>query len=288
MRKSEIRRFQPLGPLKILQVSSHSVRLRSSREVLELSALAPNLFRVRLARGKELLGHRSWAVVKTDWKTTPTVIRARNSGVTIETQSGKLSMRTSDGSWKLTDVSENEVFCAIPRKTGFEGHECQLLLRLTEEEALFGLGETTGTFNKRGLHRVFWNIDVLGHAPAIHPSLQSLYLSIPFCISIREGRAAGLFWDNPARQSWDLGQTKSDEWEMRAASGEIDLYLFLGPQVSDVVSGFTELTGRMPLPPRWALGYHQCRYSYESRARVEAAQSHHATSGISTGACAGA
>ena len=56
---------------------------------------------------------------------------------------------------------------------------------------------------------------------------------------------------------------------MKAALGEIDLYLFLGPAVSDVVSRYTELTGRIPLPPRWGLGYHQCRYSYESRRRVE-------------------
>src|SRR5438046_1470345 len=56
---------------------------------------------------------------------------------------------------------------------------------------------------------------------------------------------------------------------MKAASGEMDLYLFAGPQVSQVVERYTELTGRMPLPPRWALGYQQCRYSYETRGRVE-------------------
>jgi alpha-glucosidase len=99
--------------------------------------------------------------------------------------------------------------------------------------------------------------------------LRSLYVSIPFAVSLREGRAAGLFWDNPAKQVWDIGVTAPEEWRMNAAGGEIDLYLFPGPEASRVVERFTELTGRMPLLPRWALGYHQSRYSYASRAELE-------------------
>ncbi len=79
-----------------------------------------------------------------------------------------------------------------------------------------------------------------------------------------------MFWDNPARQTWDLGQTVQDRWQMSAASGEIDLYLFLGPSVAAVGGNYAELTGRMPMPPRWALGYQQSRYSYETGARLEA------------------
>ncbi|MBL9128253.1 MAG: DUF5110 domain-containing protein [Verrucomicrobiales bacterium] len=57
---------------------------------------------------------------------------------------------------------------------------------------------------------------------------------------------------------------------MTAASGPIDLYLCTGPTPARVLERYTELTGRMPMPPRWALGYQQSRYSYESRERLEA------------------
>ena len=77
---------------------------------------------------------------------------------------------------------------------------------LVAGEKIFGLGEMSGPLDKRGLVREFWNIDVLGHASCIHPSLKSLYVSIPFGVSMRDGRAAGLFWDNPAKQTWDIGQ----------------------------------------------------------------------------------
>ena len=56
---------------------------------------------------------------------------------------------------------------------------------------------------------------------------------------------------------------------MSASTGEVDLYFFLGPTSAEILARYTELTGRMPLPPRWGLGYQQCRYSYETRERVE-------------------
>jgi alpha-glucosidase len=269
MPKSVQPAFRPVGKLAVSKVGAQSVLLQSAGETVELSVLAHDLFRLRIARGKRLSRQPSWAVAKTDWAAVPVRIQQSVRQVMLETSEGRLALRLDSGGWELTDAENRPVFSAKSGATGFAGEEARLSVSLAEGESLFGLGETTGTYNKRGLIREFWNLDVLGHSPAIHPSLRSLYVSIPFAISLRAGRAAGLFWDNPARQTWDLGQTVLDQWQMKAASGEIDLYLFLGPAVPTVVSRYTELTGRMPLPPRWALGYQQCRYSYETRARFE-------------------
>lgn len=151
---------------------------------------------------------------------------------------------------------------------GFADTEARVTLDLAPEDSVFGLGETTGQFNRHGVVRDFWNIDVLGHAPAIHAGLRQLYVSIPFATVVRAGRTFGVFWDNPARQYWDVGQTRRGSWQMSAASGEIDLHVFLGPTPSRVAARYAELTGRMPMPPAWALGYQQCRYSYETATRV--------------------
>jgi len=269
MRKRSGAAFRPLSPLGISEISEQVVCLRSAREVAEVSVLAPDLFRLRIAQGRKFSNQPSWAVAKSQWAPVPVKIQIGKRQLSIKTQRGSLLFHPSDGSWKLLDSAGNEVFATSPKAIGFAGEQSHVGLTLSDGESLFGLGETTGTFNKRGLRRVFWNIDVLGHAPAMYPGLQSLYVSIPFAISLRADRAAGLFWDNPARQTWDLGHAKLDRWQMDAALGEIDLYLFLGPDAGQVVARFTELTGRMPLPPCWALGYHQCRYSYETRARVE-------------------
>jgi alpha-glucosidase len=44
--------------------------------------------------------------------------------------------------------------------------------------------------------------------------------------------------------------------------GELRWYVVPGPGLDSVAARFSRLTGRHPLPPRWALGYQQSRYSY--------------------------
>ncbi len=257
-----------LQDLRVLEIAGPRVRLASRFVSAEICALTHDLFRlVVMPRGTT--PPPSWAVTKTDWPAPDVTIRKTASHLTVATDSAQFRIRLATGAWTLTDRHDLLVFSARAGATGFSGTEAGVTLDLVEREALFGLGESTGPLDKRGLVREFWNIDVLGHAPAIHPGLRSQYVAIPFAISLRDGRAAGFFWDNPAHHTWDLGATDRDSCRMSAAHGAIDLHLFSGPGVDHVVQRFTELTGRMPLPPRWALGYHQSRYSYASRAELE-------------------
>ncbi|MDB6125737.1 MAG: alpha-glucosidase [Pedosphaera sp.] len=260
---------RPIGRLKVVNIDSKSALMQSSRATLQITVLADNLIRLRIARGKSFSGRPSWAVDKTDWPSTSAQINQTGNQLGVRTTKGALTLDLETTRWMLTDVAGNNLFAAPDGMTGFQGTKAGATLNLSENESIFGLGETTGTFNKRGQMKELWNIDVLGHAKAIYPGLRSLYVSIPFVVSLQNGRAAGLFWDNPARQLWDIGQTKLDQLQITAASGEVDLYLFIGPNIAEVVNRFTELTGRMPLPPLWSLGYQQCRYSYETRERVE-------------------
>ena len=63
---------------------------------------------------------------------------------------------------------------------------------------------------------------------------------------------------------------RSDRLSDEVERGGFDVYLFSGPDRRTILSAYTGLTGRQPLPPRWALGYHQSRYSYGSEAEVRA------------------
>jgi alpha-glucosidase len=258
--------FQPIGSLIPADSSANSILLKSEHGLVELSALDRDVYRLRITQKKHFSKAPSYAVVNSDWTggdVKPVVLK---QSAKLISDLSRLVLNFENSQFRLThDCGEAFASASI----GFLGGSPQIRLRLDEDEHLFGLGETTGTFNKRGLIREFWNTDVLGHAPAIHPGMRSLYVSIPFTITMRDGVAAGLFWDNPARQHWDMGSTNFNEWNLSADSGEIDLYLMLGPTVENVVNSFGRLTGRMPMPPKWALGFHQCRYSYKSRSEVE-------------------
>jgi alpha-glucosidase len=228
-----------------------------------LAMLHDDVFRLRICREK-FTADNSWAVVgkRPAQKSLP----LNDARFYARSPQAILVMDDTSTEWALRDGKGRDILRGP--NVGFAQDRGFLRIDLAERDLIFGFGETTGPMNKRGLLRELWNIDVLGHAPAIHPGLKSLYVSIPFAILLRDGRATGIFWDNPARQIWDMGHANPDQLTVECDHGEINLYLFTGPTIQSIVTRYTELTGRMPLPPRWGLGYHQCRYSYESAERI--------------------
>ena len=126
-------------------------------------------------------------------------------------------------------------------------------------ESYYALGDKTGPFNRRGASFVNWNTDAWGFDRGTDP----IYKSIPFTIaSGGAGGAYGLFLDNTFRSAFDFGHRDEGTLEISADGGPIDYYIIAGPTVGEVVRRYTDLTGKAPLPPRWALGFQQSRYSY--------------------------
>ncbi|GIW25601.1 glycoside hydrolase family 31 protein [Meiothermus sp.] len=120
----------------------------------------------------------------------------------------------------------------------------------------YGLGERTGGLSRRG--RRFWNF-TMDQPP--RPGYDPLYQASPFLLRLEEGRALGLLLDESHPSLFDLGQAHPAEGRIAVAGPHLDLYLWEGSPL-EVVRGLTLLTGRPAMPPLWALGYHQCRYSY--------------------------
>jgi alpha-glucosidase len=228
-----------------------------------LTVVHEDVFRLRICRekfGRDV----SWAIEEK----VPEQSSLAMEGGDFYARSGQgtFVVNADDRSWALRDARSREILKG--QNVGYQDGRGFFRIDLNERDRIFGLGEMTGPMDKRGLRRELWNVDVLGHAPAIFHSLKSLYVSIPFALLWREGRAFGIFWDNPARQIWDIGHTNSDELFVECDSGDINLYIFLGPTLPQILARFTSLTGCIPLPPRWGLGFHQCRYSYESAERA--------------------
>jgi len=127
-----------------------------------------------------------------------------------------------------------------------------------EGERYFACGERTAGLEKTGTRQVFWNVD----PPAGHTaSFNNLYTSIPFVLCLHEGRAHGVFYDHPGRIELDLA--KADPGRVTVeASDDLKVYVLLGPTPAAVLERYTALTGRTPMPPLWALGNQQSRWSY--------------------------
>lgn len=135
---------------------------------------------------------------------------------------------------------------------------------LEKDDHYYGFGEKAGFLNKRGEKYTMWNSDV--YAPH-NPETNALYQSIPFFMTLNNGRAHGIFFDNTYKSHFDLSEPK-DTYSFMAEGGVLNYYVMAGPTPKDVLEQYTNLTGRMPLPPKWAIGYHQSRYSYQSESEV--------------------
>jgi len=99
----------------------------------------------------------------------------------------------------------------------------------------------------------------------------ALYGEVPFIVSQSAiGGTVGVFWFNPTEtfvdvrddDTTDMNDSKGTQTHWMSESGVIDLFLLPGPNPSTLYEQYAHLTGRMPLPPIFSLGYHQCRWNY--------------------------
>lgn len=135
------------------------------------------------------------------------------------------------------------------------------------QERIFGLGERTGSMNKRGQSFPIWNVDPPRHHQA---GTATMYTSIPFYLGLHNdnGTVHGVLIDHAGLVEMDMGQTNDTEAIMTVQGDTLVFYYFMGPTSAHVLRQYSELTGHMPIPPRWAIGYHQSRWGYASEEQI--------------------
>ncbi len=142
--------------------------------------------------------------------------------------------------------------------TSWIGDQVTTYKRLQPEERFIGLGEKTGPLDRKGAAYENWNSDAYAYNTGTDP----LYSSMPFYIGVRQPFTYGIFLDNTHKSFFNFGASNNRFASFSADAGEMNYYFMLGDSVGDVIKHYTELTGRMELPPLWSIGYQQCRYSY--------------------------
>ena len=142
----------------------------------------------------------------------------------------------------------------------FGGEIVKMSKRVTSCERYFGLGDKACPGNLRGKRLQLWGSDTYGYGADADP----LYKNIPFYVGIREGRAYGVFFDNTFHSHFDFAHERNDVSSFWAQGGEMNYYLIAGPDPMDVVRRYAGITGVHELPPLWAMGYHQCKWSYRT------------------------
>lgn len=236
-------------------------------ETIHVTALTPGVMRVRFCPAGLCPEDASWAVAH-DLRaaTTP----ATRTATTLATPLMRAVYDPAARLLHFEDAAGHTLFAEAPQPLARDGAGFTLRAALPADAHIYALGDKTGGLDRMGGSFVDWNSDAYGFSASTDP----IYKSIPFFIATGGGadkRAAyGVFLDNNWRAWFDFGHREAGTLAIGSDGGAIDYYVIAGPTVGDVTRGYAGLTGHAPLPPRWALGYQQSRYSYMSEAEVRA------------------
>ncbi len=263
--------FITLGDLRSYTYEGRTLILDYGGPCVAITVLTDRMMRVRLAPDGAFAARHSWAVVRADdefpeaafeiEESAPAlVLRTHSLTVRIERARGNISFADAQGQsfcadevgmqWSQDTAGPRRVACAKYIEVG---------------EHFFGFGERTGQLDKLGRRLINWTTDPAhGHGPGTDP----LYLAIPVFLALRPGLAYSIFFNNTWRSRFDIGAERTGIWQMEAEGGELDYYVVYGPTPEQVSEGLGSLLGTMPLPPRWALGYHQSRWGHATEAMV--------------------
>ena len=259
--------WQTPGNFTALERQTNGAVIVAQHGRLQVTALSPSVVRVRYSLQANFPDRQSFAVL-------PSAFRGKTTDVHIENQPDAVSFHTGE---VIVRVFKSPVRVAFMRTDGqlisqdlpglppsFHGAEFKVWKSMPEDEHYFGLGDKTGPMDHRGMAFTMWNTDIFGWQESTDP----LYKDIPFIFAFRNSASYGLFLDNTYRSSFDFGKERDDAYSFGSEGGELDYYFIYGPEPKRVVEQFTELVGRTPLPPLFALGYQQCRYSYYPESQV--------------------
>lgn len=259
--------WQSIGTVTAFRQEGDALVLECGSARVRVTPITDEIIRIRLSPDGSFGRDHSWAVL-------PEVSQRRRPQWSVEEIDGHVDIvtdairvRVSKAPCRIAfhDADGRLISRDCPRKgMTWDGDEIRCYKTLDGDDHFFGLGEKGSPLDKRGASLVNWNHDAAEHDPWTDP----LYQTHPFALVLNGGRAHGIFFDNTWRSFFDFGKTSRSSWSFGADGGELNYYFIAGPKPSDVVQRYASLVGTPHLPPLWALGYQQCRWSYDSARRV--------------------
>ena len=163
-------------------------------------------------------------------------------------------------------INEDEIGFHWEESYEYGGDIVKMSKACQKTESFYGLGDKPVDVNLKGKRFENWATDSYAFGKNTDP----IYKAIPFYTAIQDNKSYGIFFDNTFKSHFDFAQERRNVTSFWAQGGEMNYYFIYGPKMEDVVKNYTDLTGKPhTLPPLWALGFHQCKWSYYPESNVK-------------------
>ena len=204
---------------------------------------------------------RSWRIGKGPGAT---VYRSAAATVTVQRDPWRITIADAGGRELTHTLHVADTACflnydpmpfSFVRRPGDMRRSIAASFALQYDEKIFGCGESFTRLDKRGQRVVLWASDAQG--------IQNdrMYKPIPFFMS---SAGYGMFVHGTTPMAFDFGKTYDATTALFTGDDELDLFLFVGTP-KEILSEYTALTGRSPVPPTWSFGLWMSRISYFSQ-----------------------
>jgi alpha-glucosidase len=243
-------------------IAAHCLDAQGNRSLLDVRVLTDNLVRVRFAPSGKFSPRRSWAVALADEAFDPVAVELRETEETIQllTSQMRVGLRRDSGSIACYDSADRPFAHDHTPGIGWRLGAVAGWKQIAADDHFYGFGQRTGLLDKRSQRLTNWTSDALD----FDSLTDEMYQAIPFFIALRPEVCYGLFFNTTFKSQFDMGAAEAGVWQMQTQGSELDYYILYGATPAQILQTYAQLTGRMPLPPKWAIGYHQCRWSYDS------------------------
>jgi alpha-glucosidase len=217
---------------------------------VEIQFLSTNLIRVSWEPGKQPI---PYTIEKSDWVTKQPI---------IETQADNYSLSYGDitiiigNNGELTFQDAQQLILRRDEPPICIDDCWKLSTYLKSEEHIYGLGERAAPLNLRPGSYCSWNTDIGGsYTTGVDP----LYIGTPIYLSLSSTGGYLVYFENSYKSNYFINEKLTVSFE----GGALRYYIIFG-SLSTIYQQLGELIGRPYLPPRWSLGYHQCRWGYQN------------------------
>ena len=257
-----------LGPVLSYEKTAHGIAGRTAAAEFSVDVYSAHVIRVRVTpQGTER--HAGYALTTDELPDFPhfsvdaadPVVAVKTSSITTEVELRpdlRITFKDASGNVINEDLPGKELGMTLL------GNKITVYKRLQSDERFIGMGEQLGNLDRRGTVVTLKNTDYYRYDDPKVP----MYVSIPFFMGLHNQKVYGLFFNNSYRSVFNFGASNRRFASFSFDGGALDQFFIFDSSVRKILEHYTSLTGRMPLPPRWSLGYQQSRCSYYPEEQV--------------------
>ncbi|MDI6600636.1 MAG: glycoside hydrolase family 31 protein [Thermoanaerobacteraceae bacterium] len=248
-----------LGKIISYDWTDNSVVLNGKGFNIYIDVLSNNIVNIAASRGERPAPSQAVVMKR---QNVELQVEESDGYIDISTASFRLRVSIEDS---IMEIDDGDGFLLKDIELNLSDDDRSCTIDVREGEHFYGLGEKTGFLDKKGYRYTMWNTDCYDtHTEGT----DTLYESYPFYIGFNQEGSYGIYFDNTFRTYFDMGKSDPERVRFGAEHGPMGFFFIYGRDIKDVVKGYTEVTGRMDMPPLWALGYQQSKYSYYPQDRV--------------------